>query len=284
MTTAVSAESGPPLLFEEPAFRAGQCLVVPAPPVPAVPVPAVVLVVLVVVLLVVLGTSALVPIVVAVTSGHRREHFCNSHCGPFPRWGTASPRRVPSGGYRCAPPERFPAWFKSQVIPRKGGVSELWCCARSGRLRPHRHDFAEEHTLADCGLHSDKPGGLRPVNVGAGAAEGEPADGLGPTANRHVEETCYQVAGQGLGAVLTELHVRAVSGGPDVRRGALAALAEACIVAAGIARPLGNGELSTLAAKRATEAAAPGEAWPCCSWTTRKGTATRKTTTWSLSW
>jgi hypothetical protein len=52
------------------------------------------------------------------------------------------------------------------------------------------------------------------------------------------------------------LYVHAISGTPDVRRAALVALAEACIVAAGIARPLGNGELSTLAAKRATEAAA----------------------------
>ncbi|MGH3546928.1 MAG: hypothetical protein ACRDQU_02135 [Pseudonocardiaceae bacterium] len=86
-------------------------------------------------------------------------------------------------------------------------------------------------------------------------------------ANRHVDETHYQVAGQGLGAVLTELHVHPVSGAPEVRRAALAALAEACIVAAGIARPLGNGELSTLAAKRATEAAELTErpelaAWP----------------------
>jgi transcriptional regulator with XRE-family HTH domain len=75
-------------------------------------------------------------------------------------------------------------------------------------------------------------------------------------ANRHVDETRYQVAGRDLGAAITELHVHAVSGRPDVRRAALAALAEGCIVAAGIARPLGNGELSTLAAKRATEAAA----------------------------
>ncbi len=80
--------------------------------------------------------------------------------------------------------------------------------------------------------------------------------GLVAAANRHVDETRYQIAGHDLGAVLTELHVHAVSGAPDVRRAALAALAEGCIVAAGIARPLGNGELSTLAAKRATEAAA----------------------------
>jgi transcriptional regulator with XRE-family HTH domain len=75
-------------------------------------------------------------------------------------------------------------------------------------------------------------------------------------ANRHVDETRYHLAGRDLDTVLTELHVHAISGAPDVRRAALAALAEACIVAAGIARPLGNGELSTLAAKRATEAAA----------------------------
>lgn len=74
-------------------------------------------------------------------------------------------------------------------------------------------------------------------------------------ANRQVDETRYQVAGRDLGAILTELHVHVVSGAPDVRRAALVALTEACIVAAGIARPLGNGELSTLAAKRATEAA-----------------------------
>lgn len=75
-------------------------------------------------------------------------------------------------------------------------------------------------------------------------------------ANRHVDETRYQVAGRDLGAAITELHVHAACGAPDVRRAALVALAEGCIVAAGIARPLGNGELSTLAAKRATEAAA----------------------------
>jgi transcriptional regulator with XRE-family HTH domain len=76
------------------------------------------------------------------------------------------------------------------------------------------------------------------------------------TANQHVDETRYQVAGHDLGTILMELHVQAVSGTPDARRAALVALAEACIVAAGIARPLGNGELSTLAATRAAEAAA----------------------------
>jgi transcriptional regulator with XRE-family HTH domain len=101
--------------------------------------------------------------------------------------------------------------------------------------------------LHECSLADVPDVPARPV---------EQLTALVAAANRHVDETRYQVAGQGLGAVLTELHVQAVSGAPDVRRAALAALAEACIVAAGIARPLGNGELSTLAAKRATEAAA----------------------------
>ena len=78
---------------------------------------------------------------------------------------------------------------------------------------------------------------------------------LAADANRHCDETRYDLAGRDLGAVLTELHVHAISGPPDVRRTALVALTEACIAAAGLARPLGNGELSTLAAERAAHIA-----------------------------
>jgi transcriptional regulator with XRE-family HTH domain len=101
--------------------------------------------------------------------------------------------------------------------------------------------------LHECSLSDVPDVAARPV---------EQLAALVAAANRHVDETRYQLAGQGLGAALTELHVHAVAGTPEVRRAALVALTEACIVAAGIARPLGNGELSTLAAKRATEAAA----------------------------
>ncbi|HET9256830.1 MAG TPA: helix-turn-helix transcriptional regulator [Pseudonocardiaceae bacterium] len=101
--------------------------------------------------------------------------------------------------------------------------------------------------LHECGLLDAPDVLVRPV---------ERLAALVAEANRHVDEARYQLAGRDLGAVLTELHVHAISGTADVRRVALAALAEGCIVAAGIARPLGNGELSTLAAKRATEAAA----------------------------
>lgn len=76
------------------------------------------------------------------------------------------------------------------------------------------------------------------------------------TANQHVDEARYQLAGRDLGGVLTELHVHAVTGGADVQRVALAALVEGCFVAAGIARSLGNVELSALAARRAADAAA----------------------------
>ncbi|MGH3768151.1 MAG: helix-turn-helix domain-containing protein [Pseudonocardiaceae bacterium] len=98
-----------------------------------------------------------------------------------------------------------------------------------------------ECSLLDC---PDLP--ARPV---------EQLAALVANANRHCDETRYDLAARDLGAVLTELHVHAISGLPDVRRGALAALAEACIVASGVARPLGNGDLSTLAARRATEVA-----------------------------
>jgi transcriptional regulator with XRE-family HTH domain len=99
-----------------------------------------------------------------------------------------------------------------------------------------------ECSLVDC---PDMP--ARPV---------EQLAALVVDANRHCDETRYDLAGRDLGAVLTELHVHAISGPPDVRRAALVVLTEACIVASGVARPLGDGQLSVLAARRATEVAA----------------------------
>ncbi|MDQ2708938.1 MAG: hypothetical protein M3Z25_15440 [Actinomycetota bacterium] len=52
------------------------------------------------------------------------------------------------------------------------------------------------------------------------------------------------------GALLTELHVHVVTGDAATRRAALPALVEACIVAAGIACPLGNTELAVRASER----------------------------------
>jgi len=62
-------------------------------------------------------------------------------------------------------------------------------------------------------------------------------------ANEHTANNRYDQAGHELGTLLTELHVHAVTGDTDNRRQALAALTEACFVASGTARMLGNHDL-----------------------------------------
>ena len=52
--------------------------------------------------------------------------------------------------------------------------------------------------------------------------------------NAHLDAARFSLAGRGLGALLTELHVTAATGGPDAQRAALAALAEACLVGASL--------------------------------------------------
>lgn len=74
-------------------------------------------------------------------------------------------------------------------------------------------------------------------------------------ANEHVANSRYSVAGRELGALLAELHVHAVTGDPDTQRAALAALIEACFVASGTARALGNPDLAVAAARRGEDAA-----------------------------
>jgi transcriptional regulator with XRE-family HTH domain len=74
-------------------------------------------------------------------------------------------------------------------------------------------------------------------------------------ANEHTANNRYDQAGQELGTLLTELHVHAVTGDSDTQRAALAALVEACFVASGTARMLGNHDLAVQAARRAEEAA-----------------------------
>jgi hypothetical protein len=76
-------ESGPPLWRGARYFRAGQCLVVPAPLVTPIalvpaPVPAVVLASTVIAVVVVIAVAIM-------TGGERREHVSYSHSGfPFP--------------------------------------------------------------------------------------------------------------------------------------------------------------------------------------------------------
>jgi transcriptional regulator with XRE-family HTH domain len=78
---------------------------------------------------------------------------------------------------------------------------------------------------------------------------------LARAANAASADSRYSIAGRDLGALLVELHVHAVTGDSGTQRTALAALAEACFVAAGNARNLGNHDLAVHAARRGEEAA-----------------------------
>ncbi|ACU38408.1 helix-turn-helix domain-containing protein [Actinosynnema mirum] len=75
-------------------------------------------------------------------------------------------------------------------------------------------------------------------------------------ANRHCAHSRYADAGRHLGELLTGLHIHAVTGPGGRRRVALAALAEACVVACSVARSLGNADLAVTAATRGQQAAA----------------------------
>jgi transcriptional regulator with XRE-family HTH domain len=74
-------------------------------------------------------------------------------------------------------------------------------------------------------------------------------------ANVHADNVQYDLAGRGLGALITELHVIAATGQSDDQRDALAALAEASIVAYGLARTTGHNEIAVTAARRSADAA-----------------------------
>lgn len=78
-------------------------------------------------------------------------------------------------------------------------------------------------------------------------------------ANVHADNVRYELAGRNLGAIVTELQVIVNSGNGDDRRRALAALAEACEVAYGLARTTGHFELSVAAARRGYDAAERAE-------------------------
>jgi hypothetical protein len=100
--------------------------------------------------------------------------------------------------------------------------------------------------ISDCTLDDVPDLPTRPVErLVAAAAE----------ANAHLDAARFSLAGQGLGAVLIELHVHAVTGDSDTRRAALAALAEACLVGASVSRHLGRSDLAVTTAQRGVDAA-----------------------------
>jgi hypothetical protein len=78
---------------------------------------------------------------------------------------------------------------------------------------------------------------------------------LAQLANLHCDDARYALAGRDFGAVLSELHIHAVTGDSDTRRAALAALVEACIAASGTVRDLGHGALAVAVARRGYDAA-----------------------------
>ena len=103
-----------------------------------------------------------------------------------------------------------------------------------------------ELAIHDCTLNDVPDVPARPVAELATLAR---------LANAHCDETRYALAGQDFGAVLSELHVHAVTGDSDTRRAALAALVEACIAASGTVRALGHGALTAAVARRGYDAA-----------------------------
>ncbi|MGH3613125.1 MAG: helix-turn-helix domain-containing protein [Pseudonocardia sp.] len=78
---------------------------------------------------------------------------------------------------------------------------------------------------------------------------------LAAQTNAYTDQTLYALAGRGLGALLTELHVHAATGDEQTRLAALTALVEACLAAAGTARHLGHPDLAVHAARRGYDAA-----------------------------
>jgi transcriptional regulator with XRE-family HTH domain len=91
-------------------------------------------------------------------------------------------------------------------------------------------------------------------------------------ANEHTAHSRYAAAGRDLGVLLTDLHVHAVTGNGADRRTALAALAEACLAACGVARSLGSMDLAVAAAGRGQEAARQLESPALIGFTTMTST------------
>ncbi|MDQ3275354.1 MAG: helix-turn-helix transcriptional regulator [Actinomycetota bacterium] len=100
--------------------------------------------------------------------------------------------------------------------------------------------------INDCTLDDVPDMPARPVEQLAAAAA---------QANAYLDAAQFSLAGQCLGALLSELHIHAVTGDSDTRRVALAALAEACLVGASVARHLGHTDLAVKTAQRGYDAA-----------------------------
>jgi transcriptional regulator with XRE-family HTH domain len=78
-------------------------------------------------------------------------------------------------------------------------------------------------------------------------------------ANAFADDARYAMAGRDMGALLAELHVHSVTGDSQGRQVALAALAEACMVAYCLAYRIGHSDLAVVAARRGFDAAVRAE-------------------------
>jgi len=71
----------------------------------------------------------------------------------------------------------------------------------------------------------------------------------------YMDHARYDLAGNGLGRLLTDLHIHVVTGSNDERARALRLLVEACVVAFGVTKNLGHPDLALMAALRGFDAA-----------------------------
>ncbi|GGM50927.1 transcriptional regulator [Longimycelium tulufanense] len=81
------------------------------------------------------------------------------------------------------------------------------------------------------------------------------ADAVHDRMTAYLDQCRYDLAGRGLGALLTELQIIVATRGGEERQTALALLVEACLVAFGVTKNLGHPDLALEAARRGYEAA-----------------------------
>lgn len=118
----------------------------------------------------------------------------------------------------------------------------------------HRHSAdalqaipAVQLALADCSLDDVPDVPARPL--------ADLAEPVHEAHRNYLDHARYDLAGTGLGSLLTDLHIHAATGAEPERQRALALLVEACIVAFGVTKNLGHPDLALQAAHRAHEAA-----------------------------
>jgi transcriptional regulator with XRE-family HTH domain len=100
--------------------------------------------------------------------------------------------------------------------------------------------------LYDCTLSDVPDQAARPIEVLTAQAS---------RALAYSDDVQLHLAGRGLDALLTELHVHAVTGDGETRRAALAALVQVCITARSLAGTMGHPELAVAVAQRGYDAA-----------------------------